>query len=198
MRKRLALQAVVDVCLLPLALAREVVRRHNPFGHENRSSFARRRWFGGIRKFALVNPEVCIGSTPTMRGLKRLKKHGVRTIVNLRASYDYRDAAESLGFRYIAIPLNGRRPPAQEQITEFLRVVEATENLPVFFHCNRARNRTYMLLGLYRVARDGWGAGQAVAEMNHFGWKNIPESVVSFIESFANGGLAELRARATS
>ena len=193
MTKRPVVQSAVDTCLLPLAFLREVLRRYNPLGHKDRSTFARRRWFRGIRKFALVNPGLYIGSTPTPRGLRRLKQHGVKTIVNLRASLDYRETAEGLGFRYFAIPLNGKRPPAREQIMEFLDVVEAPENQPAFFHCNRARNRTYMLLGLYRIAHEGWGADQAVAEMQHFGWKHVPEEVVTFLKEFANGGHGKLR-----
>lgn len=194
MKKKSKFQVVVDSCLLPLAFAREFARRHNPFGHQNRSEFARRKWFGGIRKFAEVNPDLFIGSTPSLRGLERLKELGVNTVLNLRASLDYRESAESLGLRYYAIPLNGKRPPQDEQIAEFLRVIEEPGNSPVFFHCNRARNRTYMLLGLYRISHDGWEAEQAIAEINHFGWRTIPDSVTSFLEYFANGGLKKIRA----
>ena len=187
------LQSALDTCLLPLAFVRETLRKHNPFGDKNRSSFARRKWLGGIRKFAEVNPGVYLGSSPSVRALKQLRKYGIKAVVNLRASYDYRDAAETLGLRYFAIPLNGKRPPLEEEIVRFLRLVENQENQPVFFHCNRARNRTYMLLGLYRIAHDGWSADQAIAEMNHFGWRNIPDGVVSFLKSCANGGLKRIR-----
>jgi protein tyrosine phosphatase (PTP) superfamily phosphohydrolase (DUF442 family) len=181
-----------------MAFLREVVRRHNPFGHKDRSSFARRRWLRGIRKFAVVNDNIYIGSTPGYRGLHRLKEEGIKTVLNLRASLDYREIAESLGLRYYKIPLNGKRPPAEEQITKFLRVVENSENHPLFFHCNRARNRTYMVLGLYRIAHDGWSSEQAIAEMNHFGWKAVPEDVVAFLENCANGGLERIRQEAAS
>ncbi len=191
-------QSVIDTCLLPLAFVRETVRRHNPLGDKNRSSFARRKWFHGIRKFAHVNHGLYIGSTPSQRGLRRLKEHGIKTILNLRASFDYRDAAESLGLRYYVMPLNGKRPPVDEQIAQFLRVVEDPDNTPVFFHCNRARNRTYMVLSLYRIAHDGWSAGQAIAEINHFGWKTIPDGVLSFIKDFANGGLKRIRSTTPS
>jgi protein tyrosine/serine phosphatase len=93
---------------------------------------------------------------------------------------------------------HGKRPPAEEQIEEFLSVVESPENLPAFFHCNRARNRTYIVLGLYRIAHDGWGADQVIAEINYFGWKNIPDQVVSFLTHFANGGLAKIRSSTPS
>ncbi len=197
MQKRSFLQSTIDTCLLPFAFLREAVRRHSPFGHSDRSSFARRKWFGGIRKFARVNGGVYIGSTPTLRGLQRLRSHGVKTIVNLRASFDYRDTAESLGFRYFTIPLNGKRPPEEKQMIRFLHTVENGDNLPLFFHCNRARNRTYMLLGLYRIAHDGWDADKAIAEINHFGWKKVPGDVVSFLENFSNGGLKKLRSHST-
>ena len=74
----------------------------------------------------------------------------------------------------------------------FLRTVDDKDNLPLFFHCNRARNRTYMLLGLYRIAHDGWDADKAIAEINHFGWKRVPIEVVSFLENMSNGGLKKL------
>jgi protein tyrosine phosphatase (PTP) superfamily phosphohydrolase (DUF442 family) len=193
MQKRSFVQATLDTCLLPFAFLREAVRRHSPFGHSDRSDFARRTWFRGIRKFARVNGGVFIGSTPTLRGLRRLRSRGVKTIVNLRASFDYRKIAESLGFRYLTIPLNGKRPPEDGEIARFLRVVEDNDNLPLFFHCNRARNRTYMLLGLYRIAHDGWDACKAIAEINHFGWKKVPDDVVSYLESFSNGGLKKVR-----
>jgi len=197
MTKRPVLQSTLDTCLLPLAFIREILRRYNPFGHIERSNFAHRKWLVGIRKFAHVNDGLYIGSTPTIRGLRQLRNYGIKTILNLRASLDYRDTAESLGFRYFAIPLNGKRPPADDQISKFLELVEAPDNTPVFFHCNRAKNRTYMVLGLYRIAHDGWSADQAIAEMNHFGWKKIPDQVVSFIRHLANGGLTNLRTNST-
>jgi protein tyrosine phosphatase (PTP) superfamily phosphohydrolase (DUF442 family) len=188
MNKRRRMQVFVDTCLLPLAFLQNVARLYNPFGPRERSSFARRRWFSGIRKFARVNDGVYIGSTPTLRGLQRLREYGINTVVNLRASLDYRDKAEALGFNYFSIPLNGKRPPDEEQVVEFLRVVQEQSNLPLFFHCNRARNRTYMLLGLYRIAHDGWSADRAISEMNYFGWKNVPDKVTSYFREIANGG----------
>lgn len=186
------IQSVVDKCLLPLAFARDALRRYNPFGDRNRSKFARRAWLGGVRKFAQVNHSLYIGSTPSRRGLQHLRKFGIKTLINLRAGLDYRSEAEALGFKYVIIPLNGKRPPAEEQMVEFLKVVKDPENMPAFIHCNRAKNRTFMLLGLYRIAHDGWAADEAVAEMSHFGWKRIPQEVTSFLEDFSNNGLKDL------
>ena len=130
MTDRSFLQSAVDSCLLPLGLAKDYLRRLNPFGHSKRQTFAKRKWLRGIRKFASVNNGVYIGSTPTAFGLKNLKKIGINTIVNLRASLDYNIEATKLGFQYFMIPLNGKRPPEDEQIIKFLTVFKNNENLP--------------------------------------------------------------------
>jgi len=195
MTERSFIQSTLDSCLLPLALARDFVRRYNPFGHKERQNFAKRKWLRGVRKFATVNNGVYIGSTPTIFGLKNLRKQGIKTIVNLRASLDYHDKASELGFNYFMVPLNGKRPPEESQVIKFLKVFQDSDNLPLFFHCNRARNRTYMLLGIYRIAIEGWNSNKAIAEMNHFGYKNIPDNVLSFLEHFSNGGLKKIRAK---
>src|SRR5688572_611946 len=92
-----------------------------------------------IRNFLRIDSNFCTGGQPTMQQLERLKADGITTIINLRTADEYNKAqeeakAKELGFRYFNIPVVFTAPK-EEQVTEFLKVMEDSANRPVFIHC---------------------------------------------------------------
>src|SRR5262245_45105116 len=63
----------------------------------------------GVDRFHRVDDRLFRGAQPTQTGLKSLWDVGVRTVISLRddtdTGYDERKAAESLGMKWISIPI---------------------------------------------------------------------------------------------
>ena len=114
------------------------------------------------------------GAQPSTQGLVELKKLGVTTIVDLRGNRGpvarERALAESLGMRFIDIPVNGGSPPANAQVAEFLKLFQQAEPQKIFVHCYFGSDRTGVMVAAYRMADQNWTADQAVEEMYSFGF----------------------------
>src|SRR5579885_2321093 len=81
--------------------------------------------FASIPNAGKISSQLYRGAQPRPGGLAELKKLGITTIVDLRgedASLRNREKqeAESLGLRFVAIPVSGWTPPTNEQVAEFL------------------------------------------------------------------------------
>lgn len=126
-----------------------------------------------LPNFYRVNDVLYRGGQPTVDGLKRLLQLGVKTIVNLRDSDDRAGAEEAValaaGFRYFNLPLGSFHRPSNERVAEILSVINASENQPVFVHCNRGADRTGTIVAIYRIANEGWTGDQAKEEAKRFG-----------------------------
>lgn len=146
--------------------------------------------FSAIKNFLRVNEEICTGGQPTMDDLARLKKEGVRAIINLRQPSEYPPGradeeaarAKELGLRYINIPV-AVAEPKDAQADEFLKVTADPQNRPAFIHCGSA-NRVGAFWMLRRVLMDGWKMEDAEAEARKIGLRspNLLEFARSYIE----------------
>jgi protein tyrosine/serine phosphatase len=115
------------------------------------------------------------GAQPHAEGFSQLKNLGITTIVDLRSEDPgkiawERQQAESLGIRFINIPVSGWSSPANEQVAQFLALFRDDAKQKVFVHCRFGEDRTGVFVAAYRIARDEWTADQAVNEMYFFGF----------------------------
>src|SRR5260370_1248205 len=82
----------------------------------------------GVPNAGKISETLLRGAQPSPQGLVELKKLGVTTIVDLRGNSGpvarERAQAESLGMRFIDIPVSGWSPPANAQVAEFLRLFQ--------------------------------------------------------------------------
>ncbi|HET6669543.1 MAG TPA: tyrosine-protein phosphatase [Pyrinomonadaceae bacterium] len=131
-----------------------------------------------LPRFHRVNEKLYRGAQPRAGGLMRLRKLGVRTVVNLRGSNeDIRSEAQqarALGLNYFNVPLGRIGRPADTKVRQALAILNAPENQPVFVHCNYGRDRTGLIIAIYRLANEGWTAEEAQREANRHGmfwWK---------------------------
>jgi protein tyrosine/serine phosphatase len=127
-----------------------------------------------------------------MDGLSELRKLGITTIVSLRSQPSHtgsseRRHAESLGMRFVSIPVGGFANPTSEQLAQFFSLLRNSPNEKVFVHCMLGDDRTGVFVAAYRVAFDHWTARQALSEMNAFGF-NYPwhHGMAAFVRDLPN------------
>ena len=128
----------------------------------------------GVPNAGKISETLLRGAQPSPQGLVELKKLGVTTIVDLRGNRGpvarERAQAESLGMRFIDIPVSGWSAPANAQVAEFLRLFQQDPTQKIFVHCYFGRDRTGVMVAAYRMAQQNWTADQAVEEMYSFGF----------------------------
>lgn len=137
-----------------------------------------------IKNFHPVADGIYRGGRPSRQGLRALSKLGFKTVLSFRWRKApiavERTHVEELGMRFINIPLNYWSLPNQEQIDEFLAIIDDSRNYPIFVHCFHGADRTGLLMAIYRVNRCGWSFDEAYREMvacgfhrfrtQHFKW----------------------------
>jgi protein tyrosine/serine phosphatase len=137
-----------------------------------------------------VNDVLYRGAQPHPAGIQELKKLGITTIVDLRGENpELRDSeklqAESLGIRFVSIPVSGWAPPSNDQVAQFLALFRNHPKEKVFVHCRFGDDRTGVFVATYRMAYEGWPATQAMNEMYFFGFNGFwHPSMKSFIRDF--------------
>lgn len=122
------------------------------------------------------------GSQPTPEQFKALRNMEINTVVNLRRTHSDEEVAETLGMKYISIPI-----PAwdadERHIVEFLKVMRDRANHPVYVYCQFGGDRSGMIAAMYRVVVQNWEKEEAIREMSQGGyyfhplWQNLIEDV---------------------
>jgi uncharacterized protein (TIGR01244 family) len=130
-----------------------------------------------IRNFVRISDEFCTGAQPRLEHLEKLKADGVKSILNLRPAGEHRAAEEEakvkeLGLRYFNIPVVFGEPK-EEQVEEFLKITDDTENRPIFIHC-AAGIRVAAFWMIRRVVRDEWTLEAAEQEADKIGLRESP------------------------
>jgi len=131
----------------------------------------------GIRNFYQVSQLVYRGAQPTDEGFKYLATIGVKTVIDLREAGARTDAERAAvtadGMTFINVPMTGKTPPAEAEISSILSILEADNRGGVFVHCKRGADRTGAVIASYRIDHDGWDNSRALREamdrgMSHF------------------------------
>jgi tyrosine-protein phosphatase SIW14 len=146
----------------------------------------------GIHNTGKINDVLFRGGQPRDNALVELKKLGVTTIVDLRGEardkYEWeRKQSESLGMRFVHLPVSGWSPPSDEQVAQFLILFRDNPHEKVFVHCRFGDDRTGVFVATYRMAVDKWSPEQAMDEMYFFGFNGFwHPSMKKFIHDFPN------------
>lgn len=123
-----------------------------------------------IKNFGQMDERFFRGAQPGEGDFKALAALGIKTIIDLRddpTSYEKR-AAEAAGMRYVNIPMSDSSRPRDEQIDQFLKLVNDPATGRFYVHCLGGRHRTGVMGAVYRVTHDGWGFDQAYKEMKNY------------------------------
>ena len=123
-----------------------------------------------IRNFGKMDDRLYRGAQPDESDYKDLKALGVKTVIDLQdhpTNYEKRDV-ETLGMRYVNIPMSDSSYPKEESINAFLKLVNSPSTGTMFVHCAGGRHRTGVLGAVYRFNVNHWSYDQAYAEMKDY------------------------------
>src|SRR5215470_13752671 len=101
----------------------------------------------GVPNFQRVNDGLYRGGQPTKNGFQALSGLGVKTVVDLRlpdeqSRVEEKRWVESLGMRYVSVPLKGLSAPSSADVAKILAIFNDASGGPVFVHCRRGADRT--------------------------------------------------------
>lgn len=143
-----------------------------------------------VPRFIQVNSSLARGGRPVGNDLQELKSMGFKTIINLDDDVPEiaaeKTTAESLGLRFISVPLNSMQSPKDSEIDFILAQMVNPENFPVYIHCQHGRDRTGLLVGLYRVFVDSWTPRAAYKEMKDLGFRPILFALKNYFSARTN------------
>ena len=123
-----------------------------------------------IKNFGQMDERFYRGAQPREEEFKELAALGIRTVIDLRADpVDYeKTIVESLGMRYVNIPMVGKKYPTEEAVRQFLNVVNDPATGSFYVHCAGGRHRTGAMGAVYRYTKYGWTFEQVYAEMKKY------------------------------
>jgi len=137
----------------------------------------------------MVSSRLLRGGQPSDHGVSVLKQYGVKTIVNLRTEpilvEKERRIAESLGIKFIHMPMFTVEEPNSKTFDKFLSIVTDPQQSPVFVHCFHGKDRTGTVIGAYRIAQEGWTFDAAFKEMMACGFRPAFAPLTQGLHKFA-------------
>lgn len=155
-------------------------------GHQIYGLMTRKADGPNVEKLAPVGEKLLRGAQPTEEGFRQLKAAGVKTVINLRPE-DNREAevVEKLGMKALYLPLPPLGAPTHAETLSFLKAALDPANGKVFFHCYHGVDRTGTMAAAIRIARDGWTAEQAIAELHAHGFHEAGQKAkLAYIQRF--------------
>jgi protein tyrosine/serine phosphatase len=133
-------------------------------------------------RFAQVGPRLYRGGQPSVAQLADLYARGVRTIISLRQESDVvaneAAAAERLGMRFVNFGFSGFHDPDPTLLRKIVEAMRAPgDDGAVYVHCRAGRDRTSLVVALYRVWVDAWAPDEAwrreADAFGHGGWQHV-------------------------
>ena len=123
-----------------------------------------------IKNFGQMDERFYRGAQPKEKDYKDLAGLGIKTVIDLTdAPKPYEQATvESLGMKYINIPMAERKYPTEEATRMFLKVASDPATGKFFVHCAGGRHRTGAMGAVYRYQLYDWNFDQVYAEMKKF------------------------------
>ena len=114
-----------------------------------------------------------------------LRAKGIKTIINIQTmTWDIepeRKHALKNGFGFVNVPITASPfGPREEKVQRLFETMAAATNQPVYVHCLLGRDRTGVLMALYRVYYENCSPEDAWAEMIHRGGFKSSWALVGF------------------
>ena len=119
----------------------------------------------GMNNSVLVTGDMLIGGQPTESALLKFADDGYTTVITSRSddeiSWDEKAFVDSLGMRFVSIPMPGPEYAITDQhIEKFDEVIRTTDG-PILFHCGSG-NRAAGLWGAWLVEKKGLSPEEAL------------------------------------
>jgi protein tyrosine phosphatase (PTP) superfamily phosphohydrolase (DUF442 family) len=122
-----------------------------------------------IYNFLPLTETLLSSGMPTSGQMVDVSKSGVRVVINLampmseRALPNEADLVESLGMKYIGIPVEWNNP-TRENLEDFMNAMDANKEDKMLVHC-QANYRATGFITLYRILRLGWEREMAFQDL---------------------------------
>jgi hypothetical protein len=115
----------------------------------------------GPDRFAMVSPGLYRGGAPSADDLELLRALGVTKIVDLRRGKLGKRRAEHaearrLGMQHVEYPFYGTFGTDLQFLDDVVAELDTGGKGAVYVHCDGGKDRTSLVVALYRVAHDGW------------------------------------------
>lgn len=145
-----------------------------------------------------VGPHLWRAAQPAPHDLARFKRHGVRTVLCIRAGVQLpgldleREACARLGLRLIELKIRGRAAPKRAEMLELIALFRSIA-YPALVHCKSGADRTGLVAAVYRIVVEGHSARAAMGELSlRYGHlEGSPAGILdAFLEAFAREGEA--------
>jgi len=123
-----------------------------------------------IKNFGQMDPNYYRGGQPKEGEYQSLKELGVTTVIDLRndpEAYE-KPTVETLGMKYINIPMDDAQYPSEAAIATFLKEINDPANGVMYVHCKGGKHRAGVTGAVYRFNKYHWNYDQAFAEMERF------------------------------
>src|SRR5436190_4500428 len=123
-----------------------------------------------IKNFGQMDERFYRGAQPKEGDYQDLAALGIKTVIDLRddpESYE-RPMVESLGMKYINIPMETKKYPTAQITETFLKVVSDPGTGKFFVHCAGGRHRTGAMGAVYRYQFYNWNFDQVYKEMKQY------------------------------
>ena len=146
----------------------------------------------GVPNLYCFGPGLYRGAQPKPNGFKKLQELGIKTIINLQSFHSDEEEVLRLGISYEQIPMKTWHAE-KEDVVRFLRIVTASNRLPIFVHCHHGSDRTGLMVAVYRTVLTGWTKEQAIREMveGGYGFHPIWTNLVHFIRNLDVNAIRE-------
>jgi len=129
-----------------------------------------------IINFGQMDARYYRGAQPLPGDYQALKDLGVNTVIDLRndpTEYEKREV-EALGMKYVNIPMSGWKWAKDDQVEEFLKVMNHPETGVVYAHCKAGKHRTGLTGAIYRFQKYGWDYDKVYQEMKNYDYTSWP------------------------
>jgi len=124
-----------------------------------------------IKNFGQMDERFYRGAEPKkLEDFEALKQLGISTVIDLQAKPEPEEKGrvESLGMRYVNIPMVEKTYPTEGQVEAFMKLVDDSTTGKFYVHCAGGRHRTGAMGAVYRFNRYGWDFDRVYAEMKQF------------------------------
>jgi len=123
-----------------------------------------------IKNFGQMDDRFYRGAQPGKNDYRDLAALGIKTVIDLREDSEpyEQPLVESLGMKYVHIPMLGKKYPTTEAIDAFLKTVNDPTTGKFFVHCAGGRHRTGAMGAVYRFRFYDWSFEQAYNEMKQY------------------------------
>lgn len=143
-----------------------------------------------LKNFHEFSRNVFRGAQPTKEGFNKLKKLGIKTIIDLVPNHTDEKLIEGLGFSYYQIPVKPWRLE-DAGVIQFLTVVTDTKNYPIFIHGDNGEEKTGLMVAVYRVYAQDWTTYDATKECCKAGMKKYWDKVSGCLDGVNRSAVKE-------